>query len=265
MQKNKADSTIYSNSPLVEFSKISPNYSNRPAGQRIDTITPHCIAGDLTIESAGALFNKKSTNASSNYVIGSDGRIGLIVPEQYRSWCSSSRENDNRAVTIEIANCGGSDLGWPITKLAMNALIELCADICIRNNIHKLVWSTDKNKRIKHLDGCNVTVHRDYANKACPGDYIYSRLGFIAEQVNNKIEKIRKQEEQLIMEMTKDQLREFIEETVRAMGKNKPADKWAEDYINQAKSLKVSDGSNPQSYATRQEVIAMLMREHGDN
>ena len=161
----------------------SPN-KNSPRMSEIDTVTIHCMAGDMSVESCGAMFENPDREASSNYGIGSDGRIACYVGEEDRSWCSSNRVNDNRAITIEVANDGGADTGWHVSDEAYNALISLLVDICRRNNIDKLVWSEDKDDRINHNNGCNMTVHRDFANKACPGDYLYSLHGQIADEVN---------------------------------------------------------------------------------
>jgi len=171
----------YTNSPLVNYTKLSPNHS----GQRthaIDTITIHCVVGQCTVERIGEIFAPESRQASSNYGVGLDGRIGMYVEEKNRSWCSSSNANDQRAITIEVA----SDTTEPyaVKDAAYQATIKLCADICKRNGIKKLVWSTDKNTRMNHLNGCNMTVHRDYANKSCPGTYLYNHMGDIAEKVN---------------------------------------------------------------------------------
>lgn len=176
----------YTNSPLVNYTKISPNKTS-PRNHVIDTITIHCMAGNLSVERCGNLFAPASRKASSNYGIGSDGRIAMYVEERDRSWCSSNSANDNRAVTIEVANDGGADTGWHVTDQAMASLINLVTDICRRNHIGKLVWSTDKNSRINHLNGCNMTVHRDFAAKACPGNYLYNKHSYIAEQVNRKL------------------------------------------------------------------------------
>ena len=171
----------YTNSPLVSYIKISPNKSiNR--NHAIDTISIHCMAGNLSIEQCGNLFANPSKQASSNYGIGSDGRIGLYVEEKDRSWCTSSSSNDNRAITIEVANTQAKD-PWPVSDAAMASLIKLCADICKRNNIKKLLWKGDKNL-IGQVDKQNMTVHRWFAAKACPGDYLYSRHGYIADEVN---------------------------------------------------------------------------------
>ena len=174
----------YTNSPLVTYTKLSPNHS----GQRkhaIDTITIHCVVGQLSVETIGNIFAPTSRQASSNYGIGKDGRIGMYVEEKNRSWCTSSSANDNRAITIEVA----SDTKHPyaVNEKAYAALLDLVTDICRRNGIKKLVWSTVKNDRVNHLNGCNMTVHRDYANKSCPGDYLYNLHGEIAAEVNKRL------------------------------------------------------------------------------
>ena len=174
----------FSNSPFVNFTRISPNKTpNR--NHVIDTITIHCVVGQVTVERLGEIFADSSRQASSNYGIGLDGRIGLYVEEKDRSWCSSSASNDHRAITIEVA----SDTYQPyrVTDAAFDSLILLVADICKRNGIQKLIWSNNKADRINHRNGCNMTVHRDFANKACPGDYLYNRHGEIAQRVNEKI------------------------------------------------------------------------------
>lgn len=174
-----------SNSSLISYTKLSPN-CNKPRNHKIDTITIHCMAGNMTVESCGAMFAQSSRQASSNYGIGTDGRIALYVDEANRSWCSSSSSNDHRAVTIEVANTSAS-APYPVSDKAYAALIDLVTDICKRNGIEKLVWSTSKSDRVNHLNGCNMTVHRDYANKSCPGDYLYSRHAAIAEAVNARL------------------------------------------------------------------------------
>ena len=169
-----------SNSTLVVHTRLSPNCS--PRTQPIDTITIHCVVGQATAESLGVWFGQSSTRASSNYGVDKDGRVGQYVDESNRSWCTSSTPNDNRAVTIEVA----SDTYHPyaVNDKALAALIELCADICRRNRITYLAWSTNKNDRMNRLKGCNMTVHRDYDARSCPGDYLYERHGYIADEVN---------------------------------------------------------------------------------
>ena len=174
-----------SNSPLVDYVKISPN-KTRFRKHSIDTITIHCVVGQLSVEAIGNTFQNKSRKASSNYGIGSDGRIGMYVEECDRSWCSSNKANDNRAITIECA----SDKKHPyaINSKVYKSLIELCVDICKRNNIKELKWKADKSL-IGKPELQNMTVHRWFANKSCPGDYIYNRLGKIAKEVNSRLNK----------------------------------------------------------------------------
>lgn len=175
-----------SNSSLVSYTQISPNRTS-PRSSTIDTITIHCVVGQCSVEGLGSVFAPSSRKASSNYGVGYDGRIGMYVEEKDRSWCSSSSYNDNRAITIEVAS--DTTPPYAVTDAAYNATIKLVADICKRNGITKLVWSTNKNDRVNHLNGCNMTVHRDYANKSCPGDYLYNRMGDIAAKVNALIGK----------------------------------------------------------------------------
>lgn len=173
-----------SNSALVNYTKISPNRTS-PRKNKIDTITIHCVVGQCSVETLGAIFAPSSRQASSNYGVGYDGRSGMYCEEKDRSWCSSSAANDNRAITIEVA----SDTTEPyaVNDKAYAALLDLVTDICRRNGIKKLVWSTKKNERVNHLNGCNLTVHRDYANKSCPGNYLYERQGAIAAEVNKRL------------------------------------------------------------------------------
>lgn len=174
-----------SNSPLVSYVKISPN-RNSPRNHVIDTITIHCMAGDCSIETCGDIFYPTSRGASSNYGIGSDGRIAMYVEEKDRSWCSSSASNDNRAITIEVANDGGASTGWHVSDAAYKSLIDLCVDICKRNGIKELKWKGDKSL-IGQVDKQNMTVHRWFANKSCPGDYLYNLHPKIAADVNARL------------------------------------------------------------------------------
>lgn len=157
-----------SNSALASYTKLSPN-KNSPRNHTIDTITIHCTAGSKnnTAKQIADQFSTVDRGASCNYAVGGDGSIALVVDEKDRSWCTSSGENDHRAVTIEVAS---NVPGTEVSDTAYSALLDLVTDICKRNGIKKLVWSTNKADRVGHLNGCNMTVHRDYANKACPGE-----------------------------------------------------------------------------------------------
>lgn len=172
----------YTNSSLVSYTKLSPNYNKR--NHEIDTITIHCFVGQVTVERGCEVFAKSSRQASCNYVIGYDGKIGLCVEEKNRSWCSSTKENDHRAITIEVA----SDTKHPytVTAKAYAALLDLVTDICKRNGIKKLLWKADKSL-VGKVDQQNMTVHRWFANKACPGDYLYNKHGEIAAEVNKRL------------------------------------------------------------------------------
>lgn len=174
----------YSNSSLVSYTKISPNKTS-PRNHKIDTITIHCMAGNLSVETCGNVFAPTSRQASSNYGIGSDGRIAMYVEEKDRSWCSSNRTNDHRAVTIEVANDGGAP-DWHVSDKALASLIDLVTDICKRNNIKELKWKADKSL-IGQVDKQNMTVHRFFAATACPGNYLYTKYPYIAEEVNKRL------------------------------------------------------------------------------
>lgn len=173
-----------SNSKLISYTKISPNRTS-PRNHKIDTVTIHCVVGQCSVETLGNIFAPTSRQASCNYGIGADGRIGMYCEEKDRSWCSSNAANDNRAITIEVA----SDTKHPyaVNAKAYAALLDLLVDICKRNGIPRLVWSTSKADRVNHKNGCNMTVHRDYANKSCPGEYLYSRHAQIASEVNKRL------------------------------------------------------------------------------
>lgn len=173
----------YTNSSLAVCTILSPNHS----GQRqhgIDRISPHCVVGQCTAEALGAWFSRSSTGASSNYGIDKDGRVGLYVEEMNRSWCTSSNANDQRAVTIECAS--DTQAPYAMNAAVYETLIRLCTDVCRRNGKTKLLWLADKAKTLAYMptpDEMVITVHRWFANKSCPGDWLYSRLGDLAEKV----------------------------------------------------------------------------------
>lgn len=188
----------YTNSDLVTYKNISPN-KTIARRNNIDTITIHCAVGQLTAKQLCDYFANKSVGASCNYAVGKDGSIGLCVEEKDRAWTTggkdkngnpirvngiSGADNDHRAITIEVA----SDTTDPyaVTDAAYKALIKLVVDICKRNGIKELKWKANKNL-VGQVDKQNMTVHRWFANKECPGDYLYSRMGQIAEEVNKKL------------------------------------------------------------------------------
>lgn len=178
------DTMAYTNSSLVTYTKLSPNKTS-PRNHVIDTITIHCYVGQVTAQS-GCNANKfvkynPVSGASCNYVVGYDGSIGLCVEEGNRSWCSSNRANDHRAITIEVAS--ETKAPYKVTDKALDSLIKLCADICKRNNIKELKWEGNKSL-IGQVTKQNMTVHRWFAAKSCPGDYLYNKHPYIANEVN---------------------------------------------------------------------------------
>ena len=166
-----------SNSKLVSYTKISPNSTN-PRKDKIKKITIHHVAGNLTVEAVGNVFAPASRKASSNYAVDNQGRVGMYVEEKNRAWTSSNADNDNQAVTIEVANIGGSP-DWKVSDVALNKTIELCVDICKRNGIEKLIYTGDASG--------NLTRHNMFAATTCPGAYLQSKFPYIADEVNKRL------------------------------------------------------------------------------
>lgn len=177
-----------SNSPLIRYRLISPFQSGKRT-HRIDRITPHCVVGQVSAESCAQWFQNPKSGSSSNYIIGADGGVACAVDEDCRSWCSSSASNDQRAVTIECASAKVPP--YEMYDAVFSSLIELCVDICKRNGKKKLLWFNDKNKSLAYNpndDEMVITVHRWFANKPCPGDWLYNRLGILADEVTKQLE-----------------------------------------------------------------------------
>lgn len=256
-----------SNSPLVTYTRISPNRTS-PRNHAIDRVTIHCYVGQVTAERgcSGARFTTYDPvgGASCNYVVGCDGSIGLCVPENDRSWCSSNRANDHRAVTIETA----SDTVHPyaVTGAAYSTLLDLVTDICRRNGKRKLLWMEDKAKALAYMPAADemvLTVHRWFAAKACPGQYLLERHEEIAAEVTRRL-----QEE--VDNMTEDQIRKIVREewaVQEAKRNNATASSWAVEYIQRALQAGilagVDDGqggktiARPQGISTREEMATM--------
>ena len=176
-----------SNSPLVSYTRLSPNHSGKRT-HAIDRITPHCVVGQVTVQSLGNVFAPASRQASSNYGIGLDGAVGMYVDEGNRSWCSSSNANDQRAVTIECAS--DTTAPYAFRPVVYDRLIELCVDICKRNGKTKLIWIDNKDKALAYEPKSGemlLTVHRWFANKSCPGDWMYARMGDLAAKVTAQL------------------------------------------------------------------------------
>lgn len=176
-----------SNSSLVSYTQISPNKSS-PRKYDITRITIHCVVGQVTVQSLGGIFAPSSKQASSNYGIGKDGKVGMYVEEKDRSWCSSNADNDNRAVTIEVAS--DTYAPYKVTSAAYATLLDLVTDICRRNGKTKILWFGDKEKTLAYQPKAGemvMTVHRWFAKKSCPGDYLYNLHDEIAAEVNKRL------------------------------------------------------------------------------
>lgn len=166
-----------SNSSLINYVNLSPS-CNAPRNNAIRKITVHHMAANLSVEQCGNIFANRNRQASSNYGIGSDGRVGLYVDEANRSWCSSSPDNDHQAITIEVANdvIGGN---WHVSDVALAKLIDLCVDICERNGINRLIFTGNASG--------NLTLHKYFAPTLCPGPYLESKMPYIAQEVNRRL------------------------------------------------------------------------------
>ena len=266
---NIQKSKVFSNSPLISYTKISPNRTvNRT--HTIDTITIHCVVGQCTVESLGNTFASPDRAASSNYGIGYDGRIAMYVEEKDRSWCTggkdkngniirvngmSGADNDHRAITIEVAS--DTYAPYKITNAAYQSLLNLVTDICKRNNIKQLLWQADKNL-VGQIDKQNMTVHRWFALKSCPGDYIYNLYGTIAQEVNKRL--MIEEEEEVTQEQFNEMMNTWLVQQAEKEGSewSKDARQWAE-----AKGLVSGDTNGKKMYKkplTREELMMVLYR-----
>lgn len=195
-KESEDNKMAFTNSPLVTYTKLSPNCTKPRKASTIDTIIIHCVVGQVTIQRLGEIFANPNRNASSNYGVDKEGRIGMFVEECNRSWCSGGRDRkgdiirvngisgadiDHRAISIEVAS--DTTAPYAVKPAAYEALITLVADICKRNNIKEMLWRGDKTL-VGNIKKQNMAVHRWFANKSCPGDYLYSRMGNIASSVN---------------------------------------------------------------------------------
>ena len=233
---------------------LSPNHSGKRT-HVIDRITPHCVVGQCTVEALGSIFADPQRQASSNYGIGYDGRIGLYVEEENRSWCSSSAENDQRAVTIECA----SDTVYPYAfkDAVFDTLIDLCVDICRRYGKSRLIWLNDREKTLAYEpqpEEMVITVHRWFAATVCPGDWLYSRLDKLAEKVTDRIKP----------GLSYDQFCAYMDRYNQEKARDGASD-WAEDALAwacEAGILRGNENGNlmPQSTLNREQFAVMLQR-----
>lgn len=254
----------YTNSPLVNHTHLTPNNGGL-RGHKIDTITIHCMACNGSIETLGNIFAMPSRKASSNYGIGSDGRIGLYVEEKNRSWCSSSTSNDDRAITIEVANIESVE-PFRVSAAAYESLIALCADICKRNNITQLLWKADPTL-IGQVKKQNLTVHRWFAAKSCPGQWLYDHMGQIAADVNLKL--LEEEDEDMTNEKFYQMFVEAMQTYRESLQTNK-AGAWSEDAREWATSTGLVKGGTPlpngkpnymwEDLLTREQMATLLYR-----
>lgn len=256
-----------SESPLVCYTKWSPNHSGK-RNHVIDTVAIHCVAANATVEALGATFANPSRKASSQYGIGTDGRIAQFVSEANRSWCTSSAAVDHRAITIEVSNNGGAP-DWPVSWAAYESLIKLLVDICQRNpGIGRLRWQGNK-KLMGQVNKQNMVVHRWVAAKACPGDYLYNRHAAIAAEVNRRLDEAeqKKEEEEevdinkLIKDITPEQAYQLYQKAeLHLKTVAEPAWSKEEGHWERAKKAGITDGSSPERAMKRDEAIAILGR-----
>ena len=170
----------FTNSPLVNYTQISPN-RNSPRNNTIQAIVIHHMAGIMSVEQFGNLVANPARQMSANYCIGNDGRIGLFCEEKDRSWCSSSAKVDNRAITIEVSNNVYGE-PWSISDAAYQSLIKLCIDICKRNGIKELKYTGDLNGTL--LRHCDIVATQ------CPATWIKSHTAEICKKVNDELNEV---------------------------------------------------------------------------
>lgn len=251
-----------SNSSLVTYTNLTSNKTT-VKNKVNDTITIHCYVGQVTAKRGCDGFANTSKQASANYVVGKDGDIGLSVNEWDRAWTTgggytvngeTGSQNDYHAVTIEVA-CD-SYYPYAVTDAAYEALIKLVADIAKRNNMGALKWKADKTL-VTHPDQQNMTVHRWFAAKACPGDYLYERMGDIAAKANA----INNEEDD--EDMTQEKFNELMNTYMDNLAQQPTT--WAQSYLDWAQSVGIMAGDNngnlmPLKFCTRQEAVTMLNR-----
>lgn len=182
-----------SNSSLVQVNvpAYEGNYTKGRSGRNIEAITVHHMAGRLTAEQCGSIFQVVGRCGSSHYGIGYDGKIAQYVDEVDTAWTNSNWDSNCKSVTIETSD---NDNSWYVNDTTLNSLIKLVADIAKRNNLGTLV------------PGKNLTWHSMFTDTTCPGDYLRSKMQYIADEANkiNSAEKsavITKSTEELANEV----------------------------------------------------------------
>lgn len=154
-------------SPLTtQTSGNGGQYSSRNGAMIDRIILHHCastsLAGVLGMMSSG------SREVSANYVVGNDGEIVGVVPEEYRAWTSGSASWDGRAITFEIVNeTAGPE--WRISEKAFDAVARMLADVSLRYGI-----SLSRETVVTHQE-LYSRYGASYAT-ACPGPFLQSRI-----------------------------------------------------------------------------------------
>lgn len=253
-----------SNSKLVVYTKLSP-HCTKPRQGKIKGISIHTMAGPGSVEGCGQVF--QSSEASSHYGIGPDGRIGQYVLEENRAWCCSHKV-DHEVVTIEVSSIQSYEEPYECTAAAFESLINLCVDICQRNGIRELIWKEGKQYCPAFTGNwavCNMVPHRYTTDKgkSCPGNYLFGKYGEIAERVNARLkgEDDDMDINKLLSEMTNEQAYELVKKA-EIHAATLPDDDWSqkEGWWEKAQEAGVSDGSSPVRHMKRNEVVAILGR-----
>lgn len=253
-----------SNSKLVVYTKLSP-HCTKPRQGKIKGISIHTMAGPGSVEGCGQVF--QTSEASSHYGIGPDGRIGQYVLEENRAWCCSHKV-DHEVVTIEVSSIQSYQEPYECTDAAFESLINLCVDICQRNGIKKLIWKEGKQYCPAFTGNwavCNMVPHRYTTDKgkSCPGNYLFGKYGEIAERVNARLKGEDEDMDinKLLSEMTNEQAYELVKKA-EIHAATLPDDDWSkkEGWWEKAQEAGVSDGSSPVRHMKRNEVVAILGR-----
>lgn len=253
-----------SNSKLVVYTKLSP-HCTKPRQGKIKGISIHTMAGPGSVEGCGQVF--QTSEASSHYGIGPDGRIGQYVLEENRAWCCSHKV-DHQVVTIEVSSIQSYQEPYECTEAAFESLIDLCVDICQRNGIKELIWKEGKQYCPAFTGNwavCNMVPHRYTTDKgkSCPGNYLFGKYGEIAERVNARLKGEDEDMDinKLLSEMTNEQAYELVKKA-EIHAATLPDDDWSkkEGWWEKAKEAGVSDGTSPVRHMKRNEVVAILGR-----
>lgn len=254
-----------SNSNLVVYTKLSP-HCTKPRSGKIRGISIHTMAGPGSVEGCGQVF--QTSEASSHYGIGPDGRIGQYVLEENRAWCCSHKV-DHDVVTIEVSSIQAYKEPYECTEAAYRSLIDLCVDICQRNGIQKLIWKEGRQycpAFTENWAACNMVPHRYTTDKgkSCPGNYLFGKYGEIAEEVNRRLSGEDEEMDiaEIISKMTPDQAYQIMQLAEQYI-KTIPEPEWSkeEGHWDKATADKVVDGTSPERAMKRDEVIAVLGRK----